>query len=78
MKGKHSHKGFLCFAWWLVVVGAINWGLIGVFNFDLIAAVFGFGSSLTNIVYALIGLSGLWLLFRHCGKYGCRFGANSS
>jgi uncharacterized membrane protein YuzA (DUF378 family) len=48
----------------LVVVGAVNWGLVGLARFDLVAALFGmrFGetSALTSIVYALVGLAGLY------------------
>lgn len=48
----------------LVVVGALNWGLVGLARFDLVAALFGmqFGetSPFTSIVYALVGLSGLY------------------
>jgi uncharacterized membrane protein YuzA (DUF378 family) len=48
----------------LVVIGALNWGLVGAFHFDLVAAVFGmrFGetSALTSVVYGLVGLSGLY------------------
>ena len=48
----------------LVVVGAINWGLIGIARFDLVAAIFGmsFGqvSPLTSIVYALVGVAGVY------------------
>ena len=48
----------------LVVVGALNWGLIAVARFDLVAALFGmsFGevSPLTTVVYALVGLAGLY------------------
>ena len=44
----------------LVIVGAVNWGLIGFFQFDLVAALFGGGDSiLSRIVYALVGISGL-------------------
>jgi uncharacterized membrane protein YuzA (DUF378 family) len=52
----------------LVVVGALNWGLVGVARFDLVAAIFGlhFGdtAAITRLVYALVGLSGLWLAAR--------------
>ena len=44
----------------LIIVGAINWGLIGFFKFDLVAAIFGQMSVLSRIIYALVGLSGLW------------------
>jgi uncharacterized protein len=48
----------------LVIVGALNWGLVGLFQFDLVAAIFGmtFGqvSPLSSIVYGLVGLGGLY------------------
>jgi uncharacterized membrane protein YuzA (DUF378 family) len=44
----------------LVIIGALNWGLIGFFNFDLVAALFGGPTSfLSRVVYALVGISGL-------------------
>ncbi len=52
----------------LSIIGGINWGLIGLFQFDLVAFLLGgSGSLLSRIVYALVGLSALWcisLLFR--------------
>lgn len=52
----------------LVIIGALNWGLIGLFQFDLVAALFGGqGAWLSRIVYSLVGLAGVWcitLLFR--------------
>ena len=48
----------------LVIVGALNWGGVGLFGFDTVAFLFG---GLSRIVYALVGLAGLWcvtLLFR--------------
>ena len=44
----------------LIVIGAINWGLIGLFSFDLVAALFGNMTVLSRIVYSLVGISGLW------------------
>ena len=44
----------------LIIIGAINWGLIGFFKFDLVATIFGQMSVLSRIVYALVGISGLW------------------
>ncbi|MBR2068558.1 MAG: DUF378 domain-containing protein [Candidatus Gastranaerophilales bacterium] len=41
----------------LVLTGALNWGLIGIFGFDLVAFLFGEMTALTRIVYALVGLS---------------------
>lgn len=43
----------------LVIIGALNWGLVGAFNFNLVAALLGPDSVLSNIVYVLVGLSGL-------------------
>lgn len=44
----------------LMIVGSLNWGLVGVANFDLVAAIFGQGSLLSRIVYGLVGLGGLY------------------
>jgi uncharacterized membrane protein YuzA (DUF378 family) len=46
----------------LVVIGAVNWGLIGFFSFDLVAMLFGTMSSFTKIIYALVGIAGLYSL----------------
>jgi uncharacterized protein len=46
----------------LVVIGAINWGLIGFFSFDLVRAIFGDMTLISRIVYALVGVSGLYAL----------------
>ena len=52
----------------LSILGSLNWGLVGIFKFDLVAWLFGGqGSVVSRIVYTLIGLAGLWcisLLFR--------------
>ena len=47
----------------LVIVGGLNWGLVGLFGFDLVAAIFGVMSVLSRIVYILVGLAALYLLF---------------
>jgi uncharacterized protein len=44
----------------LVVVGALNWLLVGAAGFDLVAAIFGAGSILSRIVYILVGISGIY------------------
>ncbi len=44
----------------LIIIGAVNWGLIGIFKFDLVAALFGEMSAISRIVYSLVGISGLW------------------
>lgn len=54
--------------WSLVIIGALNWGLVGFFNFDIVAKIFGDGSVVSRIVYALIGLSGIAMLFS-CSKF---------
>lgn len=46
----------------LVIVGAVNWGLIGFFQFDLVAALFGTMTMFSRVVYALVGLAGLYSL----------------
>lgn len=45
----------------LVIVGGLNWGLVAVADFDLVATLFGDGSMLSRIVYGLVGISALWL-----------------
>jgi len=46
----------------LVVIGGLNWGLVGLFNFDLVAAIFGAMSVISRIVYILVGLSAVYLV----------------
>ena len=41
------------------IIGAINWGLIGIFDFNLVASIFGDGSALSRIIYAIVGICGL-------------------
>lgn len=52
----------------LSIVGSLNWGLVGIFQFDLVAWLFGGQDSIVSrIIYTLVGLAGLWcisLLFR--------------
>lgn len=49
----------------LVIVGAIVWLLVGIFDFNLVAFIFGSGASavVSRIIYSLVGLSAIWLLF---------------
>ena len=65
-------------AYILVLVGALNWGLWGFFQFDLVAWLFGGNTSwISRLVYALIGLSGLWMLgsFTSCCRHlACKSG----
>lgn len=55
----------------LLIVGGINWGLIGFFGFDLVAAIFGPMSVVSRIVYALVGLSAIYTIFS-CAKLASR------
>lgn len=55
----------------LVLIGALNWGSVGIFKFDFVQAICGEMSTLTRIIFALVGIAGLWcisLLFRDCRK----------
>lgn len=57
----------------LAIIGAINWGLVGIFKFDLVAWIFGGQTAvISRVIYTLVGLAGLWcisLLFRR-GNHG--------
>lgn len=44
----------------LMIVGALNWLLVGLFQFDLVAWIFGVGSVLSRILYVLVGVGGIW------------------
>ena len=57
-----ANKCLQYFALTIAVVGAINWGLIGFFNFNLVAFLFGSMSWLSRIIYGHVGLCGLYLL----------------
>jgi uncharacterized membrane protein YuzA (DUF378 family) len=46
----------------LVIIGGLNWGLVGLFDFDLVAKIFGDMSTVSRVVYALVGLSALYML----------------
>lgn len=52
----------------LVIIGALNWGSVGLFRFDCVAALFGGqAAAISRVIYALVGLAGLWcitILFR--------------
>lgn len=46
----------------LIVIGALNWGLIGFFNYNLIGSLFGFTSMFSRIIYGLVGLAGIYAI----------------
>ena len=47
----------------LVIIGGLNWGLVGFFNYDLVAGIFGEMSAISRVIYSLVGLSALYLIF---------------
>ncbi|MGQ4273173.1 DUF378 domain-containing protein [Terrihabitans sp. B22-R8] len=47
----------------LIIVGGLNWGLVGAFDFNLVESIFGVGTALTRLVYILVGLSALVQLY---------------
>lgn len=51
-----------CVCLTITIIGAINWGLIGFFDYNLVGSLFGEGSAFTRIIYSLVGLSGLYLI----------------
>ena len=59
-KEKKNMKVIDTIALVLIIIGAINWGLIGLFNFNLVDTIFGAMSIISRIIYILVGISGLW------------------
>jgi len=60
----------------LLVVGGLNWGLVGAFNFDLVGAIFGEMSALSRLVYIIVGLAAIYnvVMLKAIGKrWGIRF-----
>ena len=47
----------------LVIIGGLNWGLVGLFNFDLVATIFGAMSTVARIVYTLVGIAALYTIY---------------
>jgi uncharacterized membrane protein YuzA (DUF378 family) len=71
LEGKKAMKTLMTIATILVIIGALNWGLIGLFNFDLVRAIFGGmdtavtpATTAARVIYTLVGLSGLVMLSR--------------
>ena len=52
---------------WVVVIGALNWGLVGLLNLNVVETIFGAGSMLTKIVYILVGLAGAFMAYAMLG-----------
>ncbi len=70
MMNKNTMGWMHVVAFTLVVIGALNWGLMGLLNFNLVEMLFGV-SSLTQLVYVLVGLSGLYLVLTHKDDCKC-------
>lgn len=54
----------------LLVIGGLNWGLVGAFDFNLVDKIFGSWPALVTIIYVLVGLSAVWEVVRH--KANCK------
>lgn len=52
-------------AYWLVVIGGVNWGLVGLFDLNLVDEIFGTNSALSRIIYIAVGLSAVYLLYTY-------------
>lgn len=47
----------------LVIIGAINWGLVGWLDYNLVDSIFGVGSTVARVIYAIVGVAGLWMIY---------------
>jgi uncharacterized protein len=57
---KMGIAGWIAFV--LVIIGALNWGLVGFFNFDLVAMIFGYTTVVSRVIYAIVGLAGIYMI----------------
>lgn len=57
-------------AWLLIVVGGLNWGLVGAFDYNLVDSLFGVDSALATIVYVLVGLAAVYSILAVAIKHG--------
>ena len=56
-----SPVGWIAFV--LVIIGGLNWGLVGFFHFNLVDAIFGMGSVISRIIYVIVGLAAVYSIF---------------
>jgi len=63
-------SGMHWIGWILLVIGGLNWGLVGAFNYNLVDSIFGEGSTIGRIIYVLVGLAALWMIGGHFMKKG--------
>ncbi|MCO5383422.1 MAG: DUF378 domain-containing protein [Methanosarcina barkeri] len=52
----------------LTIIGALNWGLVGLLNFDLVAAIFGKKSFISRLIYTVVGMAGVYLIIKYKAK----------
>ncbi len=64
LEGDNVMKNMELLAIVLLVIGGINWGLVGAFNYNLVTSLLGDGSTMTRVVYALVGLCALYEAFK--------------
>ena len=57
------NKTLMWIALILVIIGGLNWGLVGFFNFDVIASLFGTMSTISKIIYDLVGIAAIVMIF---------------
>lgn len=57
-------------AWILIVVGGLNWGLVGAFKYNLVDKIFGAGSGMSRVVYVLVGLAAVYSVIAVAAKAG--------
>lgn len=58
-------KNLHMLAWWLVIIGALNWGLVGLFGWNLVTTLLGGWPIVVTVVYVLVGLSAVYELWAH-------------
>ncbi len=68
--------GWICLI--LVIIGGINWGLIGIFGFNLVTFLFGAWPIVERIIYVLVGIAAIILIFVACSCRGCGCGRCTS
>jgi uncharacterized membrane protein YuzA (DUF378 family) len=54
----------------LIIIGGLNWGLVGIFDFNLVAAIFGKASFLARTIYSIVGIATLWVITYMIAKKG--------
>lgn len=63
----HKNSTLDWIAYILLIVGGLNWGLVGAFNYNLVSMIFGSASTITRIIYVLVGISAIYVIAM-CGK----------